>query len=123
MGKCPCWVSGKPNFRRTPTPSQGGRHHIVRSIPSTPMTGPGSQLQHRNPMLSDVLLVAVLFVFALATQILVFAPSMAQWGLGEPPPTPLIVLWAAAFAIPLLWRRRFPCTVLVITAAHFGFFW
>ena len=33
------------------------------------------------------------------------------------------MVWALAFTIPLLWRRRFPCTVLLVTAVHLPFYW
>jgi signal transduction histidine kinase len=81
------------------------------------------QLLRRNPMLADRLLVLTLTVFAVATQLMLSAPLMVEFELGEPPPTPVIVVWAAAFTVPLLWRRRFPCTVLLITAVHLPFVW
>ena len=39
------------------------------------------------------------------------------------PSPPVIVAWAVALAAPLLVRRRFPCTVLVLTVLHFPFYW
>jgi signal transduction histidine kinase len=74
-------------------------------------------------MLADGLLVLTLTVFAVATQIMLSAPLMVEFELGEPPPTPVIVIWATAFNVPLLWRRRIPCTVLLITAVHLPFVW
>jgi signal transduction histidine kinase len=75
-------------------------------------------------MLADGLLVLTFTVFAVATQITLIAPLMMvdpTWGL--PPGAPAIVLWAVAFTVPLLWRRRFPCTVLAVTVIHFPFYW
>ena len=70
------------------------------------------------------MLVVALTVFAVATQITLIAPLMVVdpvWGL--PPGAPVIVLWAVAFTVPLLWRRRFPCTVLTVTVIHFPVYW
>ena len=78
----------------------------------------------RNPVRTDVMLVVALTVFAVATQITLIAPLMMvdpTWGL--PPGAPVIVLWAVAFTVPLLWRRRFPCTVLTVTVIHFPVYW
>ncbi len=78
------------------------------------------QVMQRNPLLVDLVLVAALVALAVTSGLVLVAP---QAQLITPPPAAVIVLWAIALALPLLWRRRFPCTVLAITAVHFPLYW
>ena len=94
------------------------------SIPSILMSPARiSQLLRRNPMLADGLLVVTVWAIAVVTEITVVANQMVEFKVGVPPPTPVIVVWAAAMTVPLLWRRRFPCAVLILVIVHFPFYW
>ena len=96
----------------------------MRSIPSIPMSPARiRQLLRRNPMLADGLLVVTVWAIAVVTEITVVANQMVEFKVGVPPPTPVIVVWAAAMTVPLLWRRRFPCAVLILVIVHFPFYW
>jgi len=74
-------------------------------------------------MLADGLLVVTVWAIAVVTEITVVADQMVESKVGVPPPTPVIVVWAAAMTVPLLWRRRFPCAVLILVIVHFPFYW
>ncbi len=80
----------------------------------------GRALQ-RSPLLVDVGLVLALTGLAAASDIGLVAPSAAATEYVPSPP--VIVAWAAALTAPLLLRRRFPCSVLVLSAAHFVVYW
>ncbi|MBW0105100.1 sensor histidine kinase [Pseudonocardia sp. KRD291] len=83
--------------------------------------GSARAAMRRNPLGLDVALVAVLALLGSLSEIVLVAPSMTG---PRTAPEPLwIVLWAVAFCLPLLLRRRFPSTVLLVTTAHFPFFW
>lgn len=45
--------------------------------------------------------------------------SMGAFVLGKPPPWPEQVAWSVALSVPLVWRRRWPEVVTVVTAAVF----
>ncbi|MDN5915765.1 MAG: histidine kinase [Pseudonocardia sp.] len=74
----------------------------------------------RNPFGVDALLVAVLLAIGASSEIVLVAPNVV----GRVAPGPVVIVaWAAAFCLPLLLRRRFPCTVLLLSVAHFQLFW
>ncbi|TCK26954.1 sensor histidine kinase [Pseudonocardia endophytica] len=72
----------------------------------------------RSPLAADALLVVGLAALGAVSEIVLVA-SAAPWA----PSPPFIVLWAVGFCLPLLARRRFPCTVLLVCAVHVWFFW
>lgn len=72
----------------------------------------------RNPLLADLLLVGALVVLGVVTGLVLVAPNVA----GAPPPQ-IIVVWAVVLVAPLIARRRYPLSVLVITALHFPVYW
>jgi signal transduction histidine kinase len=74
-----------------------------------------------RPARADVLIVVALVALAVASQLTLVVPAAAPTRFVPPPP--LLVAWAVAFTGPLLLRRRFPCTVLAVTAVHFVFYW
>jgi signal transduction histidine kinase len=73
----------------------------------------------RSPFAVDVVLVAALVVLGVVSEIVIVAPAVGP----AAPSAPVIVLWAIGFCLPLLARRRFPCTVLAVCAVHFWLFW
>lgn len=72
----------------------------------------------RNPLLADLLLVGALVILGVVTDLVLVAPNVS----GAPPPL-IIVVWAVVLVAPLIARRRYPLTVLVITAVHFPVYW
>jgi signal transduction histidine kinase len=74
----------------------------------------------RSPTAVDAVFAVALATLGAVTGVVVVAPAVVGW---TPPPAPIITVWAAALAAPLLLRRRFPCTVLVVTVVHFPFYW
>jgi signal transduction histidine kinase len=75
-----------------------------------------------SPVLADGTLVVALSALAVASDIGVVAPAAAATG-QYVPSGPVIVAWALALTCPLLLRRRFPCTVLALSATHFVAYW
>ena len=73
----------------------------------------------RSPLAVDALLAASLAALGAVSEIVLVAPAMG----GAAPSSPVIVLWAVGFCLPLLARRRFPCAVLAVCAVHFWLFW
>jgi signal transduction histidine kinase len=73
----------------------------------------------RHALLADLTLAGALAVLAMVTGVVLVAPRAQV----EPPPTPLILAWAAALAAPLALRRRYPLSVLAVTVVHFPFYW
>jgi signal transduction histidine kinase len=73
----------------------------------------------RHALLADLTLAGALAALAMVTGVVLVVPR-AQI---EPPPTPLILAWAAALAAPLALRRRYPLLVLAVTAVHFPLYW
>ncbi|MCO1658835.1 sensor histidine kinase [Pseudonocardia humida] len=75
----------------------------------------------RSPLVVDVALVVALTALAVASEIGVVAPAAApdEFVPGDTE----IVVRALALTGPLLLRRRFPCAVLAISAAHFVVYW
>jgi signal transduction histidine kinase len=67
----------------------------------------------------DVALAAALAALAALNGIVLVAPSSTF----PPPPWPFIVVWAILLAAPLVLRRRYPLTVLVVMTLHFPFYW
>jgi signal transduction histidine kinase len=74
-----------------------------------------------SPARADVLIVVALIALGVASQLTLVVPAAAPTRFVPSPP--LLVAWSIAFTGPLLLRRRFPCTVLAVTAVHFVFYW
>jgi len=72
----------------------------------------------RSPIATDVAIVVALAGLGALSEVVLVAPVVPG-----APPAPVIVLWAVAFCLPLLLRRRFPCTVLLVCAVHVWVFW
>ena len=72
----------------------------------------------RSPVVVDVAVVVGLSVLGAVSEIVLVAPAVPG-----APSAPVIVLWAVGLCLPLLVRRRFPCTVMLISAVHVLFFW
>jgi signal transduction histidine kinase len=79
------------------------------------------RLLRRSPVVVDVTLVVALTALAVASDIAVVAPAASSANLV--PGATAIAVWAFALTGPLLLRRRFPCAVLVLSAAHFVVYW
>ncbi|TDB77695.1 sensor histidine kinase [Micromonospora sp. KC723] len=60
-----------------------------------------------------------LTVTVLALFSLTLARSTGTFLLGPPPSGPEQVFWTVAVTLPLVWRRRFPATVMLVVAATF----
>jgi hypothetical protein len=73
----------------------------------------------RRPVVADLALTAGVALAALFFTLVLVVPN----ALTSPPPVPVIVLWGMALAAPLVLRRRFPVTVLVVTGVHFMGYW
>jgi signal transduction histidine kinase len=73
----------------------------------------------RHPLLTDAALTAALAVLAIVTAFQLVIPTASV----PPPPAPVVVIWAVALVAPLLLRRRFPLTVLVVTTVSFTLYW
>jgi signal transduction histidine kinase len=73
----------------------------------------------RHPLVADVILAVALAALAAITGVALVAPRAQV----EPPSTPVIVVWAAALAAPLVLRRRWPLVVLAVTTLHFTRYW
>ena len=73
----------------------------------------------RHPLVADVILAVALAALAAVTGVALVAPRAQV----EPPSTPVIVVWAATLAAPLVLRRRWPLVVLAVTTLHFTRYW
>jgi signal transduction histidine kinase len=71
-----------------------------------------------RPLFEDVGLAVVFAAVAAIIGVALVAPEVP-----DPPPDPVIMLWAAAFMAPLALRRRWPLTVALVMSAHFLVFW
>jgi signal transduction histidine kinase len=67
----------------------------------------------------DVPLAAALAALSALNGIVLVAPSSTF----PAPSWPWIVVWAILLAAPLVFRRRYPLTVLLVMALHFPFYW
>jgi len=74
----------------------------------------------RSSAAVDAAIAAALATLGAVTGVVIVAPAVVG---RAAPPVGVIVLWAIALAAPLLLRRRFPCTVLMVTVVHFPFYW
>jgi signal transduction histidine kinase len=73
----------------------------------------------RRPIAADLALAAGVALVGLFITLVLVVPNATF----PPPPTPVILLWGLALAAPLVLRRRFPVTVLVVTGIHFMGYW
>jgi signal transduction histidine kinase len=94
---------------------RGGRLDTLRSM----NLGRVVAALRRQPLLADVTLAVALAALAAGTGLALVAPRAQV----EPPSTPVIVAWAAALAMPLVLRRRWPLAVLAVTTLHFTRYW
>ncbi|WP_076470242.1 sensor histidine kinase [Micromonospora avicenniae] len=85
----------------TPTPDDGWRR-------------PGPTPEQRRLDLYAGLALTVLALFSLT-----LAHSTGAFLLGPPPSVPEQLLWTVAVPLPLIWRRRYPASALVVVAVMF----